>query len=131
MTVNRMTRVYAVFAGGADFCTGLGLVCVPQVVLPLMGLVPPAGEALVFLRWVGVFVGTVGACYWWGLLRPAAGLRAMLELTLLFRVAVGLFGVVAILRGWLAPVWASVPATDLALAAAQGWLLRKGAGHDD
>lgn len=130
MSINRMARVYAVLAGGADFGTGVGLVFAPQFVLPLMGVALPTGEALVFLRWVGVFVGVVGLSYWWALWRPAVGLRAVLELTAVFRAAVGLFCVTALLHGWLPPAWWSVPVTDLAFAAVQVWLLRKGAGRD-
>lgn len=131
MSLNRIARLYALLVGGMDFATGAGLVFAPQCVLPLLGVVPPDGAALVFLRWVGVFVGVVGLSYGWALARKTVGLRAGLELTALFRVAVGLFGVTALLRGWLAPAWWSVPLTDLAVAAGQGWLLAKGAGRDE
>lgn len=129
MNLQRMARIYAAVAGAADFFTGAGLVLAPQQVLPLMGVAVPAGDALVFLRWVGAFVGAVGLSYWWALLRPTVGLRAMLELTILFRMAAGVFSAAAIARGWLGPAWWSVPATDLIFAAVQIWLLRKGAGR--
>lgn len=131
MTVNRIARLFAIVAGASDFLTGLGLVFMPQLVLPLMGVNGIGGDALVFLRWVGAFVGAVGLSYWWALLRPGVGLRAVLELTILFRVAAGGFSAVAIMRGWLGPVWWSVPATDLIFAGVQVWLLREGAGRDD
>lgn len=131
MTINRIARLYAIVAGASDFFTGVGLVFLPQVVLPLMGVPGIEGGALVFLRWVGAFVGAVGLSYWWALLRPSVGLRAVFELTILFRLAAGVFSAVAILRGWLGPVWWSVPATDFIFAGVQVWLLREGAGRDD
>ncbi len=130
MNVNRLARVYAALAGAADLGTGIGLVFLPGPVLALMGVAPVTGEALVFLRWVGAFVGAVGASYFWALWRPAMGLRAMLELTILFRVAAGLFSAWAIATGGLTAAWWSVPVTDLGLVAVQVWLLRKGAGRD-
>lgn len=131
MSINRIARFYAIVAGASDFFTGVGLVFLPEVVLPLMGVPGIEHDALVFLRWVGAFVGAMGLNYWWALLRPSVGLRAVLELTILFRLAAGVFSAVAIMRGWLGPAWWSVPATDLIFAGVQVWLLREGAGRDD
>ena len=131
MNIHRIARLYAIVAGASDFFTGVGLVFAPQLVLPLMGVQGIDADALVFLRWVSAFVGAVGLSYWWALLRPSVGLRAVLELTILFRLAAGAFSAVAIMRGWLGPVWWSVPATDLIFAGVQVWLLREGAGRDD
>ena len=131
MKATRMARILALGAGAADFCTGLGLVFAPALLVRVMGVVVPAPEALVFLRWDGAFVGAVGAVYVWSGWRSPARLRAMLELTLFFRLAAGGFSAVAIARGWLAPAWLSVPVTDLILAAVQAWLLMRGAGRDD
>jgi hypothetical protein len=60
----------------------------------------------------------------------AATLRVVLALTAGFRLAVGIFCTWAIATGRLAPAWASVPVTDLLLAAVQGWLLARGVFQD-
>jgi hypothetical protein len=92
----------------------------------------PGAEALIYLRWVGAFVAAVGASYLIALvIGGGARLRAVFEFTIVFRLAAGVFSAVAIARGWLAPVWVSVPLADFALAAVQAWLLRKGVGRDE
>jgi uncharacterized protein YjeT (DUF2065 family) len=121
----------ALAAGALDFCTGLGLVVAPALLLRLMGMGETFGD-MVYLRFVGAFVWAVGFSYLWALRRrqltgDATLLRATLEITIIFRLAAGSFAAWAILRGWLMPAWASVPATDFFLAATQGWLLRRGA----
>ena len=121
----------ALGAGALDAATGLGLVLAPALVLRVMGVAPLAGDAVVFLRWVGTFVGAVGVSYLWAWMRGRRLLRAVLELTVIARVAVGVFSGVAVARGWLGAAWASVPATDLGLAAVQLWLLAKGALRDE
>lgn len=119
-------------AGALDFGTGLGLVAAPALVLALMGVAPVGAEAETFLRWVGAFVGAVGASYLWAVWRWRASgnpalLRATLELTVIFRLAAGGFSAWALATGRLPLLWVSVPVTDFALAAAQVWLLRRGA----
>ncbi len=134
MNLNRLNQLavgLALGAGALDFCTGLGLVAAPALMLRLMGMKEIFGD-LVYLRFVGAFVCAVGFSYLWALRRRQLSgdpslLRATLEITIIFRLAAGSFGAWAILRGWLMPAWASVPATDFFLAAAQGWLLRQGA----
>jgi hypothetical protein len=126
MSANRFARWFVLAAGGMDFLTGIGLVLAPAKLLPVMGVAVPGVEALVFLRWVGVFVAAVGFIYLWAWLRPVSVLWATLELTTFIRLAVGLFCTVAIARGWLAVDWVSVPVTDLTLALAQVGLLIKG-----
>jgi hypothetical protein len=117
----------ALGAGGLDLGTGLGLVVAPALVLGLMGAAVPGPEALLYLRWVGAFVAAVGFSYLWALgRRDVALLRHTLELTIWFRVAAGLFSAWAVGTGHLDGAWASVPATDLLLAVAQAWLLRRG-----
>ncbi|ATC64164.1 hypothetical protein CMV30_09460 [Nibricoccus aquaticus] len=121
-----LLRLFTLAAGLMDFLTGLGLVFFPAQLLPLMRVATPAPDALVFLRFVGAFVGAVGATYLWAFLRNhRAYLRAVFELTIPFRLAAGAYSATAIALGWLPPVWLSVPATDFALVAAQLWLLRQ------
>lgn len=130
--IDRLALGLALAAGGLDFCTGLGLVAAPARLLPLMGVPAIGAEAETYLRWIGAFVAAVGCSYLWALGRwkatgDAALLRATLELTVIFRLAAGAFSAWALATGRLAPAWASVPVTDFALAAAQTWLLRRGA----
>jgi hypothetical protein len=122
----RFAQRLALVAGLLDFGTGLGLVFFPTVILPIMRLQVPSDDALVFLRFVGAFVGAVGTSYLWALLRGGGvRLSGVLEFTLFFRLAAGTFSSIAIARGWLAPGWMSVPVTDFALVGIQLWLLSK------
>jgi len=124
-------RRLALGAGAMDLGTGLGLVFAPGLALSFMGVAAPGTDALVFLRWVGAFVGAVGASYLLAWLRGGTGrLRAVLEFTITFRLAAGGFSAAAIALGWLPLAWVSVPITDLALVVVQLGLLRKG-GWDD
>lgn len=127
-----MAKALAAAAGAMDFSTGVGLVALPGLTLACMGVAAPGAEALVFLRWVGAFVGAVGASYLVALARGGRGrLRGVFETTLLFRAAAGGYCAAAVASGALEPRWLAVTATDLALAAAQGWLLRrKDWGHE-
>lgn len=123
-------RGLAVAAGGLDFATGLGLVSVPAFTLARMGAPIPGGEALLYVRFVGVFVAAVGASYLGALaLGGAARLRNVFGFTLPFRIGAGTFTGLAVALGALAPAWLAVTATDFALAGAQGWLLAKGMGR--
>ncbi|HEY0947161.1 MAG TPA: hypothetical protein VGD81_17900 [Opitutaceae bacterium] len=123
-------RGLAVAAGGLDFATGLGLVGAPAFTLARMGAPVPGGEALLYVRFVGVFVAAVGASYLGALaLGGARRLRSVFEFTLLFRLGAGTFTGLAVARGLLAPAWLAVTATDFALVGAQSWLLTKGAGR--
>ena len=124
-------RRLALGAGAMDLATGLGLVFVPGLALSLMGVAAPSGDGLVFLRWVGAFVGAVGASYLLAGLRGGAGrLRGVFEFTVAFRLAAGGFSAAAIVLGWLPLGWVSVPVTDLALVVVQVAWLRLGDWHD-
>lgn len=128
----RLAQWFALIAGSMDLLTGVGLVFLPELTLRMMRADPVSAEALVFLQWVGAFVGSVGASYFWALARGGeARLRTVFEITALCRLFVGLFSAWNILQGSLALVWISVPLTDLALAGAQVWLLKKmSSAHD-
>lgn len=124
--VRLIARGLAGVAGSADFLTGVGLLAAPTLVLRAMSVAAPGAEALVFLRFVGAFVGAVGASY---LLALATGrddrLWAVFRVTLVFRLAAGGYVGVAVSGGSLAPAWLSVTVTDLLIAAGQVWLLRR------
>lgn len=126
VTTQKWMLWLALVAGLLDFGTGLGLVFMPAFTLKQMGVMVPTGDALVFLQWVGAFVGAVGGSYLWAVWRGGEDrLRAVLEFTVLFRLAAGAFSAVAVARGWLAMSWVSVPVTDFALVAVQLWLLQR------
>lgn len=124
-------RGLALAAGGLDFATGLGLVALPAFTLARMRAPIPGPEALLYVRFVGVFVAAVGASYLGALGRGGASrLRAVFTFTLPFRAGAGAFTGVAVAAGALAPAWLAVTATDLALVGVQSWLLVKGVGRD-
>lgn len=130
MTKNKLELIatlLALGAGALDFCTGLGLVFFPGLMLKLMGAGALAAEPTTYLRWIGAFVGAVGFSYLWALgRREVALLRHVLELTIFFRLAAGAYSAWAVASGALPPAWVSVPATDFFLAAMQTWLVRRG-----
>ncbi len=127
----RIARPVAFCAGTLDFGTGLGLILDPGLTLRLMFVPVPADDALVYVRFVGAFVGAVGASYLLALLRGGAErLREVFASTTIFRLAAGLFTGLAVATGHLALPWLIVTATDLTLVAGQQWLLRRQDSHD-
>ena len=111
--------------------TGPWLVAAPASVLAVLGVEPEPAADLLYLSFVGVFVGAVGGSYLWALWRwryraDAAGLRTVWAVTLLFRLAAGSFVLAQVALDNLAAGWLAVPAVDFLLAAAQVWLLRAG-----
>lgn len=120
----RWVRRYAGLVGAMDFLTGVALVALPALTLTMMGVGVPGAEALGFVRFVGVFVGAVGASYGWAaLVREAGGLRAMLGFTALVRGSVGVFTGTAVVVGMLERGWLVVTLTDLGCAVLQLWIL--------
>lgn len=131
MNATRLGTWLAWAAGAMDFGTGVGLVAAPAWTLARMAVPVPGEEALLFVRFVGAFVGAVGASYVWAAARPRERLRVMLGLTVWMRIAAGTFAGVAVASGALAGGWLAVTATDWTLAVAQVWLIAKGAGCDE
>lgn len=130
--LTRFARIYATAMGAMDFATGLGLVTLPTFTLGLMRVEPPATEAMTWVRFVGAFVGAVGASYLWAALSAdGRGLRAMLGTTIIFRSAAGLYTGGAVLTGSLGSAWLAVTVTDLACVVVQSVLLARGVGRDD
>lgn len=123
-------RWLAIGAGAMDLGTGQGLVFAPALTLKLMSVPVPWVDALVFVRFVGVFVGSVGLSYLLAL-RGAGTLRAVFDLTRLFRAGAGTFCAVAVGLGWFAPMWLMVALTDWSLVVAQSWLLRQSWGENE
>ena len=129
-TLIKIARRFALAAGGLDFATGLGLVALPAFTLARMGAPVPGDEALLYVRFVGVFVAAVGSTYLGALaLGGAARLRGVFGFTLPFRMGAGTFTAASVTLGALGPAWLVVAVTDFALTAAQAWLLAKGVGR--
>lgn len=128
----RFARTVAAGAGLMDAATGIGLMIVPVLTLRAMGVGAPGPEALIYVRFVGSFVGAVGASYLIALLRgEARELRLMFGYTLVFRLAAGLFTATAVLTGALTATWLIVTATDLTLVGFQTWMLLKYQSKDE
>lgn len=120
----RFARGFALVAGAGDFVTGVGLVALPVLTLGAMGVDAPGAEALTFLRFVGAFVGAVGASYFVALASGRADrLWAVFRITTLFRFAAGAFVAWAVATGEFEARWLSVTATDALIASVQLWLL--------
>jgi hypothetical protein len=137
----RLAALLSLIAGFCDTTTGLLLVTRPDLTLNLMGIrdfaaIDAAGGAI-FLRWVGVFVGSVGLAYlypWFlglGSVLPSnlelrSRLHTVFEVTSIVRCAVAAFVAVSVVTGALSWPWLSVAATDLTLAVLQVVALRGG-----
>jgi hypothetical protein len=122
----RGPALFCLFAGGGDAATGLLLLIAPGLVLRLLGITVP-GDNLILLRFVGVFVGSVGLAYLYPwLLRGESRLRTAIEITAGVRLAVALFLGFAVLTGQLDLPWATVGAYDALVATAQIGLLARG-----
>jgi hypothetical protein len=102
-------------AGTGDFASGCMLAACPARALRLMR-VPPVQDT-VFLRFTGCFVAVVGFLYLAGLLawhgtRDPARLRAVWEITALFRLVAAAFVLIEIFQQTLPPGWLVVPIVD-------------------
>ena len=122
--------LFCLLAGGGDAMTGLLLLAAPRLVLRLLGADVPgdSGGDLVLLRFVGVFVGSVGLAYLypWLLRDGGSRVRTAIEITAGVRLAVALFLGFAVLTGRLDLPWMTVGAYDALVAVAQIGLLARG-----
>lgn len=119
--------LFCLLAGGGDALTGLLLLAAPRLVLRLLGIAAPGGD-LIFLRFVGVFVGSVGCVYLYPWLSQERGSRVAttLEITAGIRLAVALFLGFAVMWSRLDLPWATVGAYDALVAIAQMGLMAQG-----
>jgi hypothetical protein len=131
MTRSRWLGLYQLVAGLSDFATGLMLLIAPAFTLHQMG-VWQMPEPAFYIRYVGVFVLSVGATYlcipallgrspeahiWW---------RAQWAITALIRCLVALFVLWQVVAGAMGAAWLSVFFTDALYAAIQSIGLRNG-----
>jgi hypothetical protein len=129
--LRRWLILYQYVAGLCDTSTGLLLIVAPEWTLRLMGLtiVP---EPIVFIRYIGVFVLSIGLTYLWAVrLWPLTSLAhtgwsAQWKITALVRTLVAVFVVGQIASSALDSRWISVALSDGAFAIIQWIGLRKG-----
>lgn len=123
-----MLLLYQYAAGFCDTATGLLLIAAPAFTLGVMGLaVIP--QPVAFVRYIGVFVLSVGLTYFWAALRwPRPDWATQWKITTLIRSLVALFIVCQAATGAIEARWISVAFTDGAFALfqiiglAKGWL---------
>jgi len=108
-----------------DALTGLALVVFPKQVVQAFGVAVPSADALVYLSWIGAFVGGVGLSYGLALGERRRG-RAVWQVTALVRALVAVFVISRIVGGALVSVWLVVALTDLVAAVVQIAVLRAG-----
>jgi len=121
-------RLYALAAGLSDGVTGLLIVISPGLALSLMQIAE-VPEEVIYLRFVGVFVGAIGLSYFLPFLsaEPEAGdarLGSVFAVTGLMRLCVAAFVLSSVLAGALVVGWLLVFVTDLSLALLQIFFLR-------
>lgn len=119
------------FAGTMDAVSGALLMLWPEGALRMMSVPAVAAEALVFNRFIGAFVFSVGCLYLFSLL-PVLVMRrwhwvwGVLAATAWLRAVICVFTSIAIASGALSAAWWTVPVTDGVLALVQTWILLKG-----
>lgn len=102
--------------GAMDATTGILLVCCPAWVLGAIGVDSMGEESMVFLRWIGVFVGAVGMSYAFAFRGDGP---AVWRFTALVRMLVAAFVTTNLFSGSLPPAWAGVAVTDAVVAGVQ------------
>lgn len=126
MNKHQFLKFWSLAVGAMDAVTGLMLVFVPGLVLSLLMIEAPSAEAMIYLRWIGVFVMAVGLSYGIALGGcPERGETVWL-ITALVRGMVAVFLIVQIVGGKMDPAWAVVAMSDGAVAVAQLAILRFG-----
>ncbi len=115
--------------GSTDALTGVLLMLLPVWTLKMMWVPSVSPDAVVFIRYIGAFVFSVGGLYIFALLSVlfvlgrARAIRSILLTTAWVRMIIFLFTAVALLSGQLGLAWISVPLFDGMLAGVQLWLV--------
>jgi hypothetical protein len=128
---------YQYFAGLCDSCTGLLLIGAPVWTLHLMGLtVIP--QPVAFVRYIGVFVFSVGLSYLWAAVRwpltshAHIGWSTQWKITAMIRASVAVFVLWQVVSAGIEARWITVAFSDGMFALIQclglekGWLTRAG-----
>jgi len=125
MNKRKFLVIWSVAVGSMDAVTGLMLAAAPALVLQGMRVALPSADALVFVRWIGVFVAGVGLSYAMALGERHRG-KAVWLVTSMLRTLVAVFVLTQIDVGALAPTWLVVALTDAVVAVGQMFMLRAG-----
>lgn len=121
----KFLKFWSIAVGSMDALTGLLLVVCPVAVLRLLGIAAPSSDALSYLSWMGVFVGTVGLSYTMALGERARG-ETVWMFTAMVRILVALFLTVKIISGSMPAAWAMVGVSDGFVGIVQIMILRAG-----
>lgn len=119
-------RLWSLASGAMDTVTGLLLIVAPAFVLQMLRISPPAADAWVFLRWIGVFVMAVGMSYGLAVFGKRAQGEVVWIFTALVRMMVAVFVLVQVAAAAMPPAWLGVAASDGAVALVQIIVLRRG-----
>lgn len=125
--MNRLHFLYlwSLAVGAMDAFTGLALIFAPEFTLKMMSVPMVHPDALVFIRWMGVFIASVGLSY--GLVfRGDREAETVWSFTALVRLMVAAFLTWKISAGDLPVPWLLVAATDGLVAVGQLIILRTG-----
>jgi len=133
--IRRWLILYQYGAGLCDTGTGLLLIAAPARTLGLMGLtVVP--QPIAFVRYIGVFVLSVGLTYVWAAIQWPLGEHGGIawstqwKITALIRTLVAIFVIWHVTAGEMEGKWITVAVSDGAFALiqwtglAKGWLNR-------
>ena len=125
MNKRKFLIIWSVVVGLMDTLTGLLLLLAPALALKCVGMARPSADALVFLSWIGAFVGGVGLSYGLALGEWRRG-RAVWQVTALLRTVVAVFVMTQVAAHALVGEWMTVAVTDLVVAVLQVGMLRAG-----
>lgn len=128
--MNRFCKFWSGGVGLMDASTGVMLVFLPELVLRIFKIEGVEAGSLDFLRWIGVFVGSVGLSYGLALKGRTEG-EVVWAITSLVRILVALFLAVQIAAGRMPMAWAGVAATDAVVAVVQLIGLRRSWWKED
>jgi uncharacterized protein YjeT (DUF2065 family) len=114
-----------------DASSGLLLMTLPSLTLKLMRVTSVGDDSLVFIRFIGAFVFSVGCLYLFALrslvtTRRWGSVWFVFLITAWVRTVICLFTTIAITQGALSLEWISVPITDGLLAVFQLWVIGLG-----
>jgi hypothetical protein len=118
-------KFWSIAVGSMDAVTGILLMFFPLHVLQMLGIAAPSADAVVFLRWIGVFVCGVGLSYGLSLGRRSRG-ETVWVFTALIRSLVAVFVLIQIMLDSLVPAWGLVGISDAFVAVVQVVILRLG-----
>ena len=107
------------YFGGYLMILGVGLIVVPNVLLPLFGMAPTSE---VWIHVVGLVVFNEGACYW---LAAKSEARPFFQASVYLRAVVPFVFAAFVLAGWASPVLVLFGIADM-LAGVWTWLALRG-----